>query len=142
MSKYWEEFYIIQRESGQALFHVSFSNKKYDADLFAGLFSAILQYAKAYSKQDIGSFEMKKKLILIAQSDDFPVLYVYIIDKKRVKKKKKITQMLNFVKEEFEEAYPKEKVVDWNGNITYFKRFKENVDKILHPWKRFEEFGF
>ncbi len=141
MANHHEEFYIIQRDSGQALFHQSFSTAKYDPDLFAGLFTAILQYAKVYSNKDIADFEMKKKIISIGTTDKYPILYIYIVDKEVVKKKKKIKKMLNLVKKEFEKAYDPEIITNWNGNITIFKPFRPRLDEILHPWKSFEEFG-
>ena len=138
----WEEFYIIQKDSGQTLFHKSFSKKNYDADLFAGLFTAILQFAKAYSKSSIGDFEMKKKVILIGQSDQYPLIFVYIVDKSQIKKKKKVKKMIKIIIKDFESEYDINSIRKWNGNINMFKPFGQKVDEVLHPWKTFESLGF
>ena len=137
----WEEFYIIQKDSGQTLFHKSFSKESYDPDLFAGLFTAILQFAKAYSKSSIGDFEMKKKVILVGQSDHYPLIFVYIVEKSQIKKKK-VKKMIKIIIKDFESEYSGEKVEKWNGNINLFKPFGKKVDEILHPWKNFESLGF
>ena len=134
-----EEIYIINRDSGQTLFFQSFSQLDHDADLFAGLFTAILQFASAYSKYQIGDFQMKSLDIFIFQGD-YPLIYVYIIDKKRVNKKnrKDITRILNYIKTEFEKNYTLEDITTWNGNLTKFKPFAHKLDPILHPWNEFK----
>jgi hypothetical protein len=133
-----EEIYIINGDSGQSLFFHSFSKLDHDAELFAGLFTAILQFASAYSKNNIGEFSMAKLKIYIWRSADTPLIYVYIYDRKLKKSVKNIAKTLSSTAQEFESMFPLDSIVNWNGDVCLFKDFLKNIVTIFHPWEKFE----
>ena len=138
----WEEFYIIHQDSGQAIFHQSYSAHKYDPDLFAGLLSAILAYAAAYSKEEIAELEMNEKVIKMLKVPSHGVLFVYIIDSKSAMNKRKIKKILKNLKKEFENMFSPDQIRNWNGNVAIFSGFKQVLDEHLRPWKHFENVTF
>jgi hypothetical protein len=137
-----EELYIIDSASGQTLFFNSFSTLDHDAELFAGLLTAILQFAKSYSKYQIGGFSMAKNEICMLRSKQYTLLYVYILDKNLIKKKNKIdivAKRLKDLSDSFEKKFTRHQIQQWNGDVNLFKPFSQHLTSIVNA-SRFSRF--
>jgi len=135
-----EELYIINGDTGQTLFYHSFSPMDHDPELFGGLLAAILQFAKSYSKYQIGGFSMAKNEISIFRSRKNPLVYVYIVDKKLLKKKSKyrlIEKKLTEISNEFEQIFSHEQICEWNGDVMLFKGFESYMSSISKTGSKF-----
>ena len=142
-----EELYIINSDSGQTLFFHSFTPLDHDAELFAGLLTAIMQFARCYSQYNIGGFSMKKNRIAILRSPEYPLAYVYIMnhaskkEKENLKQEKKILKKLELISKEFEKKFNSKQILKWNGDVMIFKGFIENINGIVRPWDKLRQFG-
>lgn len=139
-----EELYVINRESGQAIFHQALTDINHDADLFASLLSAILLFAETASNKTMSNFNLKNRTITIASSQSVPLIYVYIKNKENNKKKQKkqkklIQDTLKIIKEEFEKTYSFLDITSWRGNVSAFSGFSDTLEDILKPWSNFQD---
>lgn len=126
-----EELYIIT-ESGQTVFEYSFSENDKDQNqklLMASTLTAILQYIKVSSGQDISSFKFGKHVVFIKKNPDYKLIYVLIYPiKGKIPKEEELNKRLDIIKRAFEEKYSKESVLNWKGLIGQFDEFKLVLD--------------
>jgi hypothetical protein len=142
----YEELYIIT-ESGQTVFEYSFSESDKDANqklLMASTLTAILQFIKVSSGQDLTNFKFGKHVVYIKKSVDYKLMYVLIIPTKgKNPKEEEINKRLETIKKAFEEKYSKDAIINWKGLIGQFDEFKFVLDSnnkkakdILDAFKR------
>ena len=126
-----EELYIIT-ESGQTVFEYAFSESDKDMSqklLMASTLTAILQFIKVSSGQDITSFNFGKHVVFIKRNPDYKIMYVLIMPKKgKITKEDELNKRLDIIKRAFEEKYSKEAIVSWKGVIGQFDDFKLFLD--------------
>ena len=112
-------------KDGVCLFSRQYSKKSIKTHLFSGFLSALMQFAKEVSHKDL------KKLII---EDDIFSLYLadnisFVIKHDEIKKSKleKISQKIS---NKFFECFSAD-IKNWNGDISCFRKFDEEADKIL-----------
>jgi len=112
-------------KDGICLFSRQYSKKRIKTHLFSGFLSALMQFAKEVSHKDL------KKLII---EDDIFSLYLadnisFVIKHDEIKKSKleKISQKIS---NKFFECFSAD-IKNWNGDISCFRKFDEEADKIL-----------
>ncbi len=122
-----EELYIIT-ESGQTIFEYSFGENEKDMNqklLMASTLTAILQFIKVSSGQDITSFNFGKHVVFIKKNLDYKIMYVLIYPTKgKISKEEELNKRLDLIKKAFEEKYSKESILNWAGLMGQFDEFK------------------
>ena len=126
-----EELYIIT-ESGQTVFEYSFSESDKDMNqklLMASTLTAILQFIKVSSGQDITSFNFGKHIVFIKRNPDYKLMYVLIMPTRgKIPKEEDLNKRLDIIKQAFEEKYSKEAILNWKGIIGQFDDFRLVLD--------------
>jgi hypothetical protein len=126
-----EELYIIT-ESGSIVFEHSISNEGETTKklMMASALTAILQFIKVSSGEDISSFNFGKHTIYIKRNPDYQLMYVLIYPLKGKKAKdEELNKKLDTIQKEFEQKYSRESIINWKGLMGAFDDFKLVLDK-------------
>ncbi|MHA1340909.1 MAG: hypothetical protein ACTSRZ_13065 [Promethearchaeota archaeon] len=113
-------------------------NEKLDAQLFGGFMAALQTFAQELDKTGLSNFEIGNKRFYILKRDDF----IFIANANKKIKEKDIIKELELVADKFFKKYPKELLENWNGDLTFFKNFEEDIqDSVEIAYKKmFESF--
>ena len=119
---------IIANNSGVALFHHSFCDKKlFDIQLISGYFDLLCRFSKSEMKASLKSFTVgKKRVIFYAHDSDIHIIFIC----KDVKYDEK--SLLIFARrliEDFLKSY-KSELRDFNGQISIFRPFSKKVEEL------------
>ncbi len=118
----------IIKDSGQNLYTRTFTSSEsgLDETLITGLFMAVASFAESAGKDEMDSIGMKNKKFLFQNKGE--ILIVLGIDKDT--DEEPLKKQLNSIGDLFLEEF-KTELIDWDGNVAPFKRFKDVLDKEL-----------
>ena len=128
-----DEFWIIN-EGGLCLYTISVENESnLDLGLFSGFVTAIDQFGENLSNSQIQKLNLGKNLIVFKKNFKSKLLFVGSTTKSSEKKLRKI---LGELEEKFLATYSKDVIADWNGDISTFEDFSEEIKYLFRGKKR------
>ncbi len=103
-----------------------------DDDLISGFLSAFSDFAQEITAGEIKSFKFKKYNYIYEYDTETQSMFVAVVDIEDIENE--VREKVELLKNEFLKRY-KSDLIDWNGNITIFKKFDEFVENhiILPP---------
>ena len=116
----------IQAESGIVVFHESFTKSGVDEQLFGMLMSALNSFAEELSKGGLSSFEIQEQRFYISKRHCFNFITSSSIDVKEKAVNKEIERLMD----RFFKMYPKDILNDWNGDISIFSGFRQEIEQM------------
>ena len=118
----------IIKDSGQNLYTRTFTTGEsgLDENLITGLFMAVASFAESAGKDEMDSIGMKNKKFLFQNKGEILI----VIGTGKDVDEKPLFQQLNLIGDLFLEEF-KDVLIDWDGNVAPFKRFKDVLDKEL-----------
>ena len=115
--------FIIQ--DGVCLFSRQYSKKSIKTQLFSGFLSALMQFAKEVSHKDLKKLIIEDDIFSLYLADN--ISFVFKHDEMKKSKLEKISQKIS---NKFFECFNTD-LKNWNGDISCFREFDEEADKIL-----------
>ena len=134
-----EEIWILEKNAGRCIFNRPFSKSMIDPDLITTVLNVLYHISIELSGKGIENIEMagfrwyfvtEKNLIFIIMAHKNANLST-------LKKKSNIIKNEFFSK--FKELKKKNYFKKWNGNVSGFDAFHENIDALLSDWDKAEE---
>ncbi|MHA1723454.1 MAG: hypothetical protein ACTSXH_01230 [Promethearchaeota archaeon] len=125
----------ILSDAGIVLFHRHF-NEKFDDQLFGALITALNSFAEELVKGGITNLKIGDSIFYIKKKHD----YLFIINVKKNYNIKKVEEEMDNIITSFFNAYPKEILDNWDGDIDIFKGFEDKIiDNLKETAKKFEK---
>jgi len=123
-----KHLWIIAREAGVCIFEASLGElkKEIDADLIAGFFTAILQFAQELSESNVKNIKLGESDLLFSLSEY--LLFVLWID--NVSLINPGEKILRELEARFYAKYRPIFESHWNGNVTIFADFTSDIEQI------------
>ena len=118
-----EELWIFSRD-GIPLIEI-FKNTQIDNALIGGFLSAMKTFAQEISGKALNSLTIGHSKFYIVTSLEDRIFLVCRYDSKV--KEKKIQKVMELIISFFEDMYTIKDIEDWDGNITYFNKFKDKL---------------
>lgn len=125
MVKVLQDVWILSK-GGIVLYHRVYDDKV-DDQLFGSLMSALNTFAEEITNNGLSNFELQNKRFTLLKSKG---LLFIANSSKKVKEKKVIEELQNIV-ETFFELYPDEILNNWDGDISTFSNFEEEIEDSL-----------
>jgi len=122
-----EDLWIFSRD-GTPLVEV-LNNVKVDAALFGPFLSAIGSFSEHLSGKSLKSFSLGDYKFTILPCLDNQV--VLVARCKTTIKEKTLVKTLKIIKEFFENMYASEEVLNWDGDLSTFIRFKDRIELYI-----------
>ena len=123
----------IQKEDGIVLFSRVF-HKQVEDQLFGALMSALHSFAEQLSEDGLTNFELSQKKFTLLKKRG--LLFICNTDNKV--KDKKVSEELENVSEKFLACYPESTSDDWDGDVSCFQEFGDQIQSALEdPIKKF-----
>ena len=119
-----EELWIFSRD-GIPLVEI-FKDTQIDNVLIGGFLSAMKIFAKEMSGKTLNSFTTGPHRFYIASSLEEHIFLVCKYDSKV--KDKKIKKVMELILKFFEDMYSIKDIEDWDGNVSYFNKFKDRLE--------------
>ncbi|MHA1646567.1 MAG: hypothetical protein ACTSVL_03250 [Promethearchaeota archaeon] len=130
-----QQFVYILDKGGQIVFYAdaeNLQNPQDDALLTASYLTALLQFTKAITNEEMMNFfEMGKLKVFVKHSSLIPVFYVYLVGKKLKISEKKVNDRLNKLAKEFESRFSIYDLQEWDGSTDFFSAFIKPFKKIF-----------
>ncbi|MCP4762761.1 MAG: hypothetical protein GY870_13360 [archaeon] len=105
-----------------------------DPNLVASFLTGILQFAAKIHNDEVNSFEMGTKNIIITStifSDTDRLYYVMVSDRGAKYNVKKMKIKLDKIRDQFEESFEYNEIINWNGDLSFFESFNHNIKIII-----------
>jgi hypothetical protein len=118
------ELWIVN-DSGLCLFHDS-PELELDPFLFSGFITAINNISISKTTYEISDIEMKNHWLLFIRDTKTDLLF--IARSKDLNNKKRIMSVLQQIHERFFKQFPPEMIEHWNGDLSVFKPFKQDLE--------------
>ena len=102
--------------------------------MVASFLTGILQFAEKIQKDEINHFDMGSKYIVITStifSDTSRIYYVILAEKSTKKNIKYLEEKLDKIRNEFEETYSRDDIVNWNGDLDFFEQFNSAIKIVI-----------
>jgi len=119
------DVYVLKR-TGEVLVHKAFSKRGVDEVIFSGFYSALSAFAEELGHGGIETIQMGDVSFYYEHTED--LLFAIASDKGHNPKDVKI--VLTEVKRQFIEKFA-DRVADWDGNPTPFKKFGKDIELIV-----------
>ena len=131
--KILQDLWVLQ-ESGVVVYRRVF-NESVNAQLFGGLMSALHAFAQELSSGGLTNFELSSIRFTILKSNGF----LFVANAAKKVKEKRVQEELTKVSAKFFTQYPADWFKnDWDGDISYFEGFEEEIgDALQNPIKKF-----
>lgn len=107
------------------LFSRQYSKKRIKSQLFSGFLAALMQFAKEVSHKDLKKLIIEDDIFSLYLADN--ISYVFKHDEMKKSKLEKISQEIS---NKFFECFNTD-LKNWNGDISCFRKFDEEADKII-----------
>ena len=108
--------------------------EKANPNMVASFLTGILQFAEKIHGDEINSFEMGNKTIVITSTiftKSNRIYYVILSEKKNKQNLKSLNQKLDKIRQKFEEKYNVEQIGNWNGDISFFDEMISEIRIII-----------
>ncbi len=125
MAKVLQDIWILT-EGGITVYHRVF-NDKLDDQLFGGLMSALNSFAEELERGGLSNFELQDKRFTILKHKSF----LFIANSSIKVKVKKVMNELNSIVNRFFELFPEHILDNWDGDISMFSSFEQNIQDSL-----------
>lgn len=122
-----EDLWIFNKD-GTPMVEV-LNNVKVDAALFGPFLSAIGSFSEHLSGKALKSFSLENYKFTILPCMDSRV--VLVARCKTDIKEKTLAKTLNILKDFFENMYTSEEVLNWDGDVSTFSKFKDRIDLYI-----------
>jgi hypothetical protein len=124
---------LIINESGALLFNWHPEEVVSDGqdDLLSGFLTAIDSFATFERGEDIKSLKLKETSIIFEKFDKFNQKLTFVVTTKTESLIELLHAFIHEIMEEFTHEFDSVLNKDFNGEVTHFQRFKQNVDKII-----------
>ncbi len=133
-SKILQDIWIMN-EGGTVIFDRVF-DEKVDPQLFGALMTALNTFAEEISEGGLSNFELSNVRFTILKKES--LLFITNSDSKV--KSKKVQQELMLVVDKFFKLYPQKIFTEWDGDITIFAKFKNEIeDSLDDPVKKMQK---
>jgi hypothetical protein len=119
------DVYVLKR-TGEVLVHKAFSKRGVDEAIFSGFYSALSAFAEELGHGGIETIQMGDVSFYYEHTED--LLFAIAADKAHNPKDVKI--VLTEVKRQFIDKFA-DRVTDWDGNPTPFKKFRKDIELIV-----------
>ena len=122
------EFWIINKR-GLSLYNIFVGNESsLDPGLFGGFVTAIDRFGENLSNNNIQKLNFGNNLIVFKKNLQNNLLFVASTIKSSEKKLRKI---LGELEEKFLATYSKDVIAEWNGDISIFEGFSEEIKRLI-----------
>jgi hypothetical protein len=116
----------ILSEGGIVLYHRIF-DEKVDDQLFGGLMSALNSFAEELASEGLSNFQLREKTYTLTKRKGF----LFIVNSAKNIKEKKVKEELEVIVERFFQAYPEEILNSWEGDVSIFSDFEQEIENSL-----------
>ncbi|MFX0057486.1 MAG: hypothetical protein ACFE85_08250 [Candidatus Hodarchaeota archaeon] len=129
---------IILSNTGIPLFCYNFHNnvnKDYNYQLIASYFDQICRFTKYGFKESLNTLKMNKSVFYFYTHPNSHFHLIFKCDSKideKKFKKKSIDRVAKQIFDKFLNKFRKE-LVNFNGNISYFKSFSKDIEQMVKP---------
>ncbi|MFW9896544.1 MAG: hypothetical protein ACFFD7_12130 [Candidatus Thorarchaeota archaeon] len=118
------DLWIISRE-GIPLIEL-FNNTKIDSGLLGAFLSAIKSFSEEIGAGSVTHLVLGNKKLVLSPCVDG---HAYLVSQTDVNvKDKKIRKIFKVLGEFFEELYSAEDIINWDGDLSLFDKFKDRID--------------
>ncbi|TFF87533.1 MAG: hypothetical protein EU550_03070 [Promethearchaeota archaeon] len=133
-SKILQDIWILN-ESGAVVFDRVY-DEKIDPQLFGALMSALNSFAEELTEGGLSNFELSDKKFTITKKHK----YIFVVNSDPKIKPKKVQYELQVVIDKFFEKYTKDQLTNWDGELTIFEDFKNDIeDSLEDPIKKMQK---
>ena len=125
---------LIINESGSLLFnwHPEGAKESGDDDLLSGFLTAINSFATYERGEDIKSLKLRETNILFEKHDDLIQKLTFVITTKKFELLELLHLFIHEIMNQFVTQFKEDLNKEFDGNITPYKKFEDNVNHILH----------
>ena len=125
---------LIINESGSLLFnwHPEGAKDSGDDDLLSGFLTAINSFATHERGEDIKSLKLRETNILFEKYDELIQKLTFVITTKKYELIELLHQFIHEIMNQFVTEFKEDLNNEFDGDITPYKKFEANVNKILH----------
>ena len=127
---------LIINDSGALLYNWHPENYKGDGkdDLFSGFLTAINSFATVERGEDIKSLKLKETSLIFEKYDELVQKLTYVITTKNDELIELLHAIIHDVMDKFIELYVEYLNKDFNGAVSHYYSFKENVTLIIKSY--------
>ncbi len=119
------DVYVLKR-TGEVLVHKAFSKRGVDEAIFSGFYSALSAFAEELGHGGIETIQMGDVSFYYEHSEDL----LFAIASDKAHNPKDVKNVLTEVKRQFIDKFA-DRVADWDGNPTPFKKFGKDIELIV-----------
>lgn len=116
----------IMQDGGAVLFKHTQSDRV-DSQLFGGFMSAINSIAATFSKEGLNNFELGDLRFYLMRQDGL----LFVANTNKNVKPQKVEKDIKENITKFVKKYPREVLHNWNGDLTFFNDFKNEIEETL-----------
>lgn len=128
-----QDLWILKE--GLVIFKRVFDEKIQD-QLLGGFMSALTSFAQQIDKEGLSSFTIGDRTWYLKKQDGI----LFIANAGEKAKPKKIIGELDQIASKFRQKYPKELVGSWNGDVSFFNSFEDEIeDSIETPLEKLKD---
>lgn len=132
MDKVLQDIWIITSD-GIVLFSRVF-DPKLKNQLFGALMSALESFAKHVSSEGLSNFELSEKRFSIKKKHNL----IFAANYSKKEKEKKANRQLDYIIDAFFNKYPVDVLKNWDGDVSPFSDFEDEIkDTFKDPVKNF-----
>lgn len=102
--------------------------------MVASFLTGILQFAEKIHGDEINSFEMGNKSIVITSTiftESTRIYYIILSEKKNKQNLKSLNQKLDKIRDQFESSYNVKEIENWDGDLTFFEDMVSEIRIII-----------
>ena len=134
-----EEFWIVDK-SGICFFHRSIDNNNEIGDdyeqLLGGVFTGLITFSNQLTTTNLQKIETKDNKILFFIEGRL----IFVIKAELNSSDKKIREKIKILEDHFIKRF-KDEINNFNGEISSFKKFEDELDKIFKKISKTEKWG-
>lgn len=125
---------LIINESGSLLFnwHPEGAKESGDDDLLSGFLTAINSFATHERGEDIKSLKLRETNILFEKHEELIQKLTFVITTKKFELIELLHLFIHEIMNQFVTEFKEDLNSEFDGNITPYKKFEDNVNQILH----------
>ena len=133
-SKILQDIWILN-DGGTVIFDRVY-DEKVDPQLFGALMTALNTFAEELADGGLSNFEVSNKRFTILKKEG----YLFVTNSDNKIKPKKVQQELKDIVDKFFKLYEKELLLEWDGDISQFANFKDEIeDSLDDPVKKMQK---
>ncbi|MBY9006535.1 MAG: hypothetical protein KGD63_07230 [Candidatus Lokiarchaeota archaeon] len=125
---------LVITEAGQAIYswHQKGNNEDFNDDLISGFLTALNSFATIERGEDIKSLKLRETLILFEKKEELVQKLTFVITTKNEDVIELLHAVVHEVMDQFILSFKDVLDKEFNGNITPFRKFDQNITRILN----------